>query len=88
MLKIADLEGQIDSLRFESSNQGVITSLKSRLTAVSRQVEEYKLLVTDKEKELSKVYFTDSSLQKNPDCVTADTVKAYLSILSYRPLPK
>ncbi|CAL8083337.1 unnamed protein product [Orchesella dallaii] len=55
MLKIADLEGQIDSLRFESSNQGVISSLKFRLSAVSKQVEEYKSLVMDKENEISKV---------------------------------
>lgn len=55
MVKIADLEGAIDTLRFESSNQGLISSLQTRLSAASKQIDQLRILLADKEKDLMKV---------------------------------
>ncbi len=55
MVKIADLEGAIDTLRFESSNQGLISSLQTRLGVASKQIDQLRIMLADKEKELSKV---------------------------------
>lgn len=58
MVKIADLEGVIDTLRFESSNQSLISSLQTRLGAASKQIDQMRILLADKENELAKVLLT------------------------------
>lgn len=57
MLEIADLEGKIDALRFESSNQGLISSLQSRLSTACKQIDDLRIMLASKEKELTQVSY-------------------------------